>query len=68
MCPRSQNWIARGMRELLWLPEHGVFAENKDWLGLQRVHPSAALWTFCDHTMDSEMPTPGEALQMIRYC
>ncbi len=44
----------------------GWFAENKDWLGRQRVHPSAALWTFY-HTMDSEVPTPTEAWQMADY-
>ena len=55
--------IERAMREYLWLPERGWFAESKDWLGLQRVHPSAAVWTFY-HTMDSEVPTPQEAWQM----
>ncbi len=43
----------------------GHFAESKDWLGLQLVHPSAALWTFY-HTMDSEVPTAQEAWQMTR--
>jgi len=58
--------IARGMRELLWVPEQGMFAEYKDWLGLQRVHSSAALWTFY-HTMDSELPAAKEASQMSNY-
>ncbi|HVU33691.1 MAG TPA: DUF4450 domain-containing protein [Opitutaceae bacterium] len=44
-------------------PLIGWFAEYKDWLGLQRVHPSAALWTFY-HTVDSEVPTPEEAWSM----
>lgn len=57
--------IARGLRAHLWLPEQGGFAEFKDLLGLQRVHPSAALWTFY-HTMDSAVPTPREAWQMTR--
>jgi hypothetical protein len=47
----------------LWLPEQGWFAEYKDYLGLQLVHPSAALWTYY-HTLDSEVPTPDEALRM----
>jgi hypothetical protein len=55
--------IARGMRELLWVGDR--FAEYKDLLGLQRVHPSAALWTFY-HTMDAELPTPAEARAMGR--
>ena len=57
--------LERGMREHLWLEDKGWFAESKDWLGAQRVHPSAALWTFY-HTMDSEVPTPREAWQMTR--
>ncbi len=55
--------LERSMRELLWLPEGG-FAEYKDLLGLQRVHPDAALWTFY-HAMDSEVPTPEEAWRMV---
>jgi hypothetical protein len=58
--------IAQGMRKHLWLAGPGMFAEFKDSLGLQRVHPSAGLWTFY-HTMDSELPTPQEAWQMTRY-
>ncbi len=46
-------------------PESGWFAESKDWLGAERVHPSAALWTFY-HTMDSEVPTPREAWLMTQ--
>ena len=63
---READLIARGMRELLWMPEQGMFAEFKDYLGLQRIHPSAALWTFY-HTIDSEVTTPEEAWQMTRY-
>lgn len=64
---REAELIARGMRELLWVKDAdgGWFAEYKDLLGLQRVHPAAALWTFY-HTMDAEMPTPQEALAMTR--
>jgi len=63
---READLIARAMRELLWLPDRGMFAEFKDLLGLQLVHPSAALWTFY-HTLDSELPTPEEAWRMTRY-
>ena len=62
---REAALIARAMRELLWLPDRGEFAECKDLLGRQLVHPSAAVWTFY-HTMDSEVPTPAEAWQMTR--
>jgi Domain of unknown function (DUF4450) len=59
---READLIARGMRELLWMPAKGEFAEYKDWLGLQLVHPSAGLWSFY-HTVDSELLTPAEAWQ-----
>lgn len=55
--------IARAMREYLWLPGQGTFAEFKDRLGLQLVHPSAAVWTFYT-AMDSGLPTPSEAWRM----
>jgi hypothetical protein len=60
---REAALIARGMHELLWVPERGAFAETKDLLGRQLVHPSAGLWTFY-HTIDSGVPTPAEAWQM----
>lgn len=61
---REAQLLESGMRALLWVSD-GWFAESKDWLGLQRVHSSAALWTFY-HTMDSEVPTPQEAWSMTR--
>ena len=61
---REAALIARGMRELLWIPERGEFGESKDWLGRQLVHPASALWTFY-HTVDSEVPTPEEAWRMM---
>jgi len=63
---REAELIARGMRELLWMPDQGMFAEFKDYLGLQRLHLSAALWSFY-HTIDSEVTTPEEAWQMTHY-
>ncbi len=63
---READLIVKAMRRELWLADRGWFGEWKDLLGLQRVHPSAALWTFY-HTMDSEVPTPFEAWQMTRF-
>lgn len=57
--------IERAMREQLWLKDRGWFAEWKDLVGSQLVHPSAAAWTFY-HTLDSEVPSPLEAWQMTR--
>jgi hypothetical protein len=58
--------IARAMRTHLWLPERGMFAEFKDLLGLQLVHPAAGLWSFY-HTLDAALVTPSEAWSMTRY-
>ncbi len=63
---REAELIAQGMRQELWLRDCGWFGEWKDLLGLQLVHPNAALWTFY-HTVDSEVPTPLEAWQMSRF-
>ncbi len=67
--------IRRAMNQYLWVGgqrgratdgDIGHFAEYKDYLGRQGVHPGAALWTFYI-TMDSEVPTPAEAWQMARW-
>ena len=60
---REAELIARGMNELLWLPEQGTFGESKDLLGPQTVYSNPALWTVY-HTIDSEVPTPQQAWQM----
>lgn len=63
---REAELIARGMRELLWVGHTGMFAESKDWLGRQMVHPDAAVWSFY-HVMDAELVTPAEAQRMTAY-
>lgn len=55
--------IERAMHSLLWLPDWGTFAESKDLLGRQLVHPNYGLWNFY-HTVDEEAVTPKEAWQM----
>ena len=55
--------ILAGMRELLWLPSQGAFAESKDLMQPQTVYTSPALWTVY-HSIDSRVPTPREAWQM----
>ncbi|MBO9623584.1 MAG: DUF4450 domain-containing protein [Sphingomonas sp.] len=55
--------IGRAMRAYLWLPERGHFAEYRDTLGAQAVHPSAGLWSFY-HVVDSGVPNPEEAWRM----
>lgn len=63
---REAELLARGMEQNLWLADRGWFAEWKDLLGLQLVHPNAAAWTFY-HTLDSEVPSAFEAWQMTRF-
>ena len=63
---REAELIAKAMREHLWLKDRGWFAEWKDLLGEQLVHPNAAAWTFY-HTIDSRVPTAAEAWQMCRF-
>jgi hypothetical protein len=48
-------------------PAQGMFAEYRDWLGLQRAHPSAALWSFY-HVLDAAgLVGARQAWQMTRY-
>ena len=55
--------IAEAMRTYLWLPEKGAYAEFKDLLGDQLVHPSAGLWSFY-HSTDSGALSPRQAWSM----
>ena len=55
--------IGLAMRRLLWMPQLRTFAEYKDILGKQMVHPDYGLWNFY-HTVDEEAVTAREAWQM----
>lgn len=63
---READLILRGVNQFLWLTNSGNFAESKDLLGLQLLHPDAGLWTFYI-TLDSEVPSPAQAAQMARW-
>jgi hypothetical protein len=58
--------ILAGMHRALWMPENGWFAEYKDAMGEKRLHPAAAIWTIY-HTIDSDVTTPQQTWQMLRY-
>lgn len=58
--------IYEALQAQLWLQEKGWFAEYKDLLGHQLVHPSAGLWTMY-HAMDSKVADPFQAYQMMQY-
>ncbi len=63
---REAGKIYKALQAQLWLKEKGWFAEYKDLLGNQLVHPSAGLWTIY-HAMDSKVPDAFQAYQMMKY-
>ena len=58
--------IGTAMLDHLWLGDRGWFAEYKDLLGDQPVHPAAGLWSFY-HPLDAGIPSSFEAWEMTRY-
>ena len=42
---REAEAILRAMNERLWLEDGGYWAEYQDYMGLKRLHESAALWS-----------------------
>ena len=65
---QEADLILRGMNKCLWIDDgdESHFAEYKDYLGLQLMHPDAALWTFYT-TVDSDAVTPKQAWQMSQW-
>jgi hypothetical protein len=61
---REAALIAEAMEQLLWLPAQGAYAESKDWMTARTVYNNPAVWTVY-HTIDSEVPTPRQAWQMM---
>jgi len=55
--------IRRAMRQQLWMPARGAFAEYRDLLGRGLLHPSYGLWSFY-HAVDSRVPNGFEAARM----
>jgi hypothetical protein len=58
--------ILQAINNILWMPFKGWYAEYKDLLGLQKLHPAAALWTIY-HTIDEKASDPFQAYQSLRY-
>ncbi len=58
--------ILQAIQEKLWLPEAGRYAEYRDFSGRKDIHPCPGLWTVY-HTIDSEVPDPFMAYQLLRY-
>ena len=60
------NKILAAINKNLWLPKHGWYAEYKDLLGNQLVHPYPGVWTIY-HALDSKVPDPFQAYQTLQY-
>ncbi len=58
--------ILQAMNHQLWMPGNGWYAEYRDALGLQLLHPSAGLWTIY-HAIDSKLPDAFQAYQCLQY-
>jgi hypothetical protein len=63
---KEADKIYAAIQKNLWLPNQGSFAEYKDLLGKQLVHPSPGLWTIY-HAIDSKIPDKFQAYQNLRY-
>lgn len=58
--------IRKALNSILWMPGKGWYAEYKDLLGAQKLHPSTGLWGIY-HLIDAEVPDPFQCYQMLRY-
>ncbi len=58
--------IKKAINDNLWLADKGHWAEFKDFMGLKRVHPDAALWTVY-HAIDSDIHDDFQSWQATRY-
>lgn len=63
---KESDRILKAMNLQLWLKDKGWFAEYKDLLGNQLVHPSAGVWTIY-HAIDSRVPDAFQSYQLLRY-
>lgn len=58
--------ILKAINSQLWLADKGWWAEYKDLMGNQMIHPNAGIWTVY-HAIDSDVHTPFQAYQATRY-
>ena len=63
---REAARIRREMDRRLWLPDQGHWAEFQDFMGLKRLHPSAALWSIYT-PIDCDACTSEQAYRATRY-
>ena len=60
------NAILNAMNQRLWMNDRGTWAEFQDFMGLKRIHPSAALWSIYT-PIDCDACTPEQAYQATMY-
>jgi len=58
--------ILSALNSVLWMPDKGVWAEYKDFMGNKRLHDHPALWTVY-HAIDSDVADPFMAYSATRY-
>ncbi|NMA74048.1 MAG: DUF4450 domain-containing protein [Bacteroidales bacterium] len=58
--------ILKAINSNLWIEDKGWWAEYKDLMGNQLLHPNAGVWTVY-HALDSEIHTLFQAYQATRY-
>lgn len=58
--------IYKAMQKWLWMPGLGRYAEYKDLLGNQLLHPATAVWS-AYHAIDSRALDPFQSYQMMEY-
>lgn len=58
--------ILKAINTKLWMKDKGVYAEYKDLLGKQLLHPTPAIWTIY-HAIDSKVPDAFQAYQSLRW-
>ncbi|MCF8342231.1 MAG: DUF4450 domain-containing protein [Chitinophagaceae bacterium] len=63
---REASKILQAVNKQLWMKNNGWYAEYKDLLGNQRLHPSAGIWTIY-HAIDEELSNPFQAYQSLQY-
>jgi len=63
---REARKIMEAINASLWLRDKGWWAEYKDYMGNRLVHSNAAVWTIY-HAIDSDIHTPFQAYQAMRY-
>ncbi|MHB9056321.1 MAG: DUF4450 domain-containing protein [Paludibacteraceae bacterium] len=58
--------IYKALNQTLWLTSKGHWAEYKDFMGLKRIHESAAVWTIY-HAIDSDVGNEFQKYQATQY-